>query len=66
MLTHKIHTELNKDAIYLGGYIQKIFGIKNQRNNEHVDINANNYWITEIPDEYKPQNYKLIENGCYW
>ena len=66
MLTHKIHTELNKDAIYLGGYIQTLFGIKNERNNEHSDLNAHNYWITEIPDDYKPPNYKLIENGCYW
>ena len=70
MLTHKIHTELNKDAIYLGGYIQTLFGIKNERNNEHgdlnIDANKDNFWITVIPDEYKPPNYKLIENGCYW
>jgi len=66
MLTHKIHTELNKDAIYIGGYIQTIFGIKNTRNDEHNDLITNKYWITKIPDEYKPPNYKLIENGCYW
>ena len=66
MLTHKIHKELNKDAIYVGGYIQTLFGIKNTRNDEHKDLVTNQYWITEIPDEYKPSNYQLIENGCYW
>jgi hypothetical protein len=24
------------------------------------------YWITNIPDEMKPNNYQSIENGCYW
>jgi hypothetical protein len=24
------------------------------------------YWITMIPDEYKPKDYQLIEGGCYW
>jgi len=24
------------------------------------------YWILNIPDEYKPKNYMRIENGCYW
>jgi hypothetical protein len=22
--------------------------------------------ITEIPEKYKPNNYHLIEDGCYW
>jgi hypothetical protein len=66
MLTHKIHAELNKEAIYVGGYIQTLFGIKNTRNDEHKDLITNKYWITQIPNNYKPSNYKLIENGCYW
>ena len=24
------------------------------------------YWILNIPNEYKPKNYMRIENGCYW
>jgi len=66
MLCHKIHTELNKDAIYVGGCITNLFGILSSREKEHSNIKTNKYWITEIPDEYKPPNYKLIENGCYW
>ena len=66
MLCHKIHSELNKDAIYLGGSIQTIFGILSAREKEHSNLPYNENWITTIPDEYKPRNYKMIENGCYW
>lgn len=66
MLCHKIDSELKKDAIYVGGSIQTLFGIISSREKEHGKIKYNNYWITEIPDEYKPINYKQIENGCYW
>lgn len=66
MLSHKIDKELNKDAIYVGGSIQTLFGIISSREKEHGKIKYNEYWITEIPVEYRPNNYKLIENGCYW
>ena len=66
MLCHKIDTELNKDAIYVGGSIQTLFGIISSREKEHGKIKYNEYWISDIPIEYRPVNYKLIENGCYW
>jgi hypothetical protein len=66
MLCHKIDTELNKDAIYVGGSIQTLFGIISSREKEHGKIKYNEYWISDIPIEYRPMNYKLIENGCYW
>jgi len=66
MLCHKIDTELCKDAIYVGGSIQILFGIISSREKEHGKIKYDNNWISEIPDEYKPTNFKLIENGCYW
>jgi len=66
MLCHKIDTELNKNAIYVGGSIQTLFGIISSREKEHGKIKYNENWISEIPNEYKPTNYKLIENGCYW
>jgi hypothetical protein len=65
MLTHKIH-ELGKDAIYIGGCITNIFGILSSRERQHTDLKINEYWITEIPECYRPDNYKDIENGCYW
>ena len=66
MLTHRIHDELNKDAIYIGGCITNLFGILSSREKQHTDLKPNEYWITNIPDDYKPENYKAIENGCYW
>lgn len=29
-------------------------------------FNNSECWILNIPDEYKPENYMNIENGCYW
>jgi len=66
MMCHKIHQELNKDAIYVGGSITVLFGILATREKNHCDLKINEYWVTEIPEEYKPPNYKMIENGCYW
>lgn len=66
MLCHKISTELKKDAIYVGGSVQTLFGILSSREKEHGKIKYNEYWITSIPEEYRPTNYKNIENGCYW
>jgi len=66
MLCHKIDTILKKDAIYVGGSIQTLFGIISSREKEHGKIKYNENWISVIPSEYRPENYKLIENGCYW
>jgi hypothetical protein len=30
------------------------------------EIANKEYWIMNIPDEYKPNNYMKIEGGCYW
>jgi hypothetical protein len=66
MLCHKIDKELKKDAIYVGGSITTLFGIISSREKDHGKIKYNEYWISDIPLEYRPSNYKLIENGCYW
>jgi glutamate racemase len=65
MLTHKIHAVLHKDAYYIGGSITNLFGILTTRE-ATTNIATNEFWITKIPDEFKPPNYKMIENGCYW
>lgn len=54
--------ELNKDACIMGGEMQQFFGIASKR---HTPIDTK-YWITEIPEKYKPIDYLKIENGCYW
>ena len=69
MLTHRIHAELGKDAVYIGGCVTNIFGILSTREKEvgmGKDVQTNESWILTIPDKYKPPNYKDIENGCYW
>jgi hypothetical protein len=69
MLTHKIHSELNKDAIYIGGPVTNLFGILSSRELKHgmgKDVKLNEYWITSIPESFRPKNYKNIEDGCYW
>ena len=65
-LTHHIHAELDRDAIYLGGSITNLFGILTAREKQANVIRPNSFWITDIPEEYRPANYKNIENGCYW
>ncbi len=66
-LCHLIHTELKKDAIYLGGAIQLFFGIMSEREKKaNNPIPTNESWIMNVPKKYKPPNYKLIEEGCYW
>ena len=71
LLAYYIESRLNKDTITLGEQIQTYFGIINGRkkyfmkqNNE--ELKNKEYYITEIPEEYKPENYMKIEKGCYW
>ena len=69
MLTHRIHSELKKDAVYVGGGVSNLFGIMSAREKTSgmgKDIPLNEYWILDIPEKYKPVNYKEIEGGCYW
>lgn len=62
-----IHQNMHKTAIYVGGALQILFGIKGKRWNERADFRRymNQYWIQASPHEI-PQNHKRVENGCYW
>jgi hypothetical protein len=40
------------------------FGKKEGRTCKKFDNGQ--YWILQIPNEYKPKNYMRIEKGCYW
>ncbi len=60
--------DLGKQAIHLGGVTQLLFGIKGKRWEEwehYTELRKNNgdNWIftNEIPE-----NFKKIEDGCYW
>lgn len=76
LLAHEF-IEMGKKVCLVGGFLQPYFGIYNNRIKvstvDHERINDNDitdttkqYWIYDIPDKYKPENYKLIEDGCYW
>lgn len=54
-----------KKAIYVGGLLQLMFGLKGKRwdNRKEVSDYYNNYWTYP---ETKPKNWQKIEGGCYW
>ena len=62
---------IDKNVCIIGGDIQTFFGILNDRakklfQENNIQIQNKESWILNIPDEYKPENYMKIENGCYW
>jgi len=62
-----IKEEMNKSAIYVGGGLQILFGIKGKRWDAHDEISSmyNQNWIRPFPQEI-PNDKDLVENGCYW
>lgn len=70
LITDFIATHLGKHAMTIGGEMTNMFGILNHRDLEwfakHKKPIDHRYWITEIPESYKPKDYKDIEGGCYW
>ena len=59
--------KLGLKCIVMGGATQILFGVKGKRWEKHDVISKffNDAWV--VPNkEYKPNNSKLIENGCYW
>ncbi len=59
--------ELGKQAVHLAGWTQVLFGIKGKRwiDMPSVEKYMNEYWVNPLPEEV-PQNFKKVENGCYW
>lgn len=55
-----------KQAIYLGGILQILFGIKGKRWDvqEKYKKMYNEYWT--YPIEEPPKGYQKVEGGCYW
>jgi len=63
--------DIGKNVCTIGGDLQTYFGIANGRLKKfnlenNLEIYHKEYWILEIPEEYKPVDYMKIENGCYW
>jgi hypothetical protein len=55
--------DTNKNYLIIGSNLLTLFAIKHDRIKESNKYNEN--WV-DVPDEYKPSEYKMIENGCYW
>ena len=55
----------NKNAIYVGGQLQLLFGLKGARWDKRDSIKSlyNNHW--KYPKK-KPKGWDNVENGCYW
>jgi hypothetical protein len=66
-LVGHIYEKLNKSAIYIGGALQLLFGIRGKRW-DNYDVTArmiNEYWIRPSSEE-TPAAAHTIEGGCYW
>ena len=68
-LCNFIKMELGKSAIYVGGGLQLLFGVKGRRWETHPIIkkliDENGTFISPSGDEVM-KNKDKIENGCYW
>ena len=58
---------LGKSAIYIGGALQLLFGIKGSRWDVHEDISKmyNEHWVRPMASEI-PSNYVGLDAGAYW
>lgn len=69
-LCHFIKKDLQKSAIYVGGGLQLLFGVMGRRwkNHEIIQkiIRENNSSFVSPMEKETCNNYKTIENGCYW
>ena len=66
-LSYLIKTKMKRSALYMGGAIQRMFGIKCKR-----DIDSglektlyNRYW-EDADDSLRPKDYMTVDNGDYW
>jgi hypothetical protein len=59
--------ELGKQSVHLAGWTQILFGIKGKRwvDMDEVAKFMNEHWVSPLEEEI-PQNFKKVENGCYW
>jgi|ERR1035437_112659 hypothetical protein len=59
---------MGKKSVHLAGWTQMLFGIYGNRwlnDQPKFAKYINEYWTKPLPEEV-PQNFKKVENGCYW
>lgn len=59
--------ETGRQAIYVGGVLQILFGIKGNRWDELPEVTRlyNEYWVRP-GDDNKPRSTKDLDGNCYW
>ena len=58
--------KMGKQAVYVGGSLQILFGIKGKRWEENeLSRLFNEHWVYPS-DEDRPKNAELVEGSCYW
>jgi hypothetical protein len=58
---------IDKKAVHLGGATQILFGIRGSRWDKEPIVSRlyNEHWVRPSADEIL-DNFKLVEQGCYW
>lgn len=59
-------TDKTLNIICMGRELAELFGITKVSSGTYNACTAKECLITSVPDEYKPDGYMKIENGCYW
>lgn len=59
--------KMGKQAIYMGGVLQMLFGIRGKRWDLIPEAKAlyNEYWVSPQNSSI-PKNADIVEGGCYW
>jgi hypothetical protein len=67
LLCDFIFKELGRSVLYIGGALQLFFGIIGKRwfTNKDILKLVNDEWIRPNKKDV-PDNFKKVENGCYW
>ncbi len=56
---------LGKQSVYLGSFLQILFGIYGKRWLDEGATFINEHWVRPLAEE-TPVNAQKVENGCYW
>lgn len=68
LIADYIHTNYKKNVVVIGGDLPTFFGINTKRGYMFYKdtLESNREYFINVPEEMKPDNYKAVENGCYW
>ena len=59
--------QIGKKAVYVGGVLQLLFGIKSVRfESSKISSPFINEYFVYPSDAERPENANLVEGGCYW